>query len=356
MFGRGPVSVSARIPCMAIIEVTEEFVRRQADETTFAQAEALVEQGKVLGGAAAGFGAEANVDGIQVRVRFTRDRLVVRCGCAAAPPAAEPVSSSPRSPVPAATESSESMAGPCIHAVAAALAWVRAGTEVPEPELSSVLEGMDSDWLVEQLIELARDVPGVESRLLEAAQEAGGVGIAAARGAARSEVRILREELNDIIDDLLEDAAGHSHYDEWYPDTDELEELFDEAEELLDAAPDEVRELTDHAITLIERVLDTEIVYGTDPSEALERAQDLHFDACVAGSPDLVALAERLVSGALDSGWGVFDDALPSYGQVLGPVGLARYGELLADADGQASDHLLRGLRERFARVEGTGT
>ena len=48
--------------------------------------------------------------------------------------------------------------------------------------------------------------------------------------------------------------------------------------------------------------------------------------------PDLEALAQRLGTGALESGWGVFRDGPAKYARVLGAAGLARYRELLTNA------------------------
>jgi hypothetical protein len=48
--------------------------------------------------------------------------------------------------------------------------------------------------------------------------------------------------------------------------------------------------------------------------------------------PDPEVLAERLATGALESGWGVFRDGPARYARVLGAAGLARYRELLANA------------------------
>ncbi|HUY50387.1 MAG TPA: hypothetical protein VMV92_32555 [Streptosporangiaceae bacterium] len=67
-------------------------------------------------------------------------------------------------------------------------------------------------------------------------------------------------------------------------------------------------------------------------AEALEKAQDVHLAACEAGTPDPDALAERLATGALESGWGVFRDGPAKYARMLGAAGLARYRELLANA------------------------
>jgi hypothetical protein len=168
-----------------------------------------------------------------------------------------------------------------------------------------------------------------------------------------AEVADLRAAFDEVLRDLGDEARNY--IDEWYPDTEQLEALLDDAEQLADDAPDAVRELADHLIESIARILDFGNCYG-DLTEALGRAEDLHLDACLAGSPDPVLLAERLIRGALDSGWGSFDTALPAYADLLGPTGMARYRELLAQASMQgdkSSDYKLRGLHEELARAEG---
>jgi len=71
---------------------------------------------------------------------------------------------------------------------------------------------------------------------------------------------------------------------------------------------DAVRELADHVITRTERLLNFENCYGKGITQALEKAQDVHLAAYEAGTPDPQALAERLATGALQSGWGVLRD------------------------------------------------
>ena len=83
---------------------------------------------------------------------------------------------------------------------------------------------------------------------------------------------------------------------------------------------------------LAERLLNYENCYGEGITEALEKAQDVHLAACEAGTPDPEALAQRLATGALESGWGVFRDGPAKYAPVLGAAGLARYRELLTNA------------------------
>jgi hypothetical protein len=97
-------------------------------------------------------------------------------------------------------------------------------------------------------------------------------------------------------------------------------------------------------------MLDYENCFGSDLTEALERAQELHLQACRAGSPDVSRLAERLVTGALEGGWGVFTDGIARYADVLGPAGLARCSELLARQTGKR--HGLEELRASRARAE----
>jgi hypothetical protein len=142
----------------------------------------------------------------------------------------------------------------------------------------------------------------------------------------------LRAELDEVLDELEDEASSLGLHDEWYPDGEALDELLDEATELVPDAPDAVRELADHVITRTERLLDYENCYGEGITEALEKAQDVHLAACEAGMPNPEALAERLATGALESGWGVFRDGPAKYAPVLGAAGLARYRELLTNA------------------------
>jgi hypothetical protein len=194
---------------------------------------------------------------------------------------------------------------PCPHAVAVALAWVRTGDD--EGDLAA--------------------------------------------GAAAA-VADLRAEIAEELGGLAEEARRHEHGDEWHPDPADLEELLDEAELLLDEAPDAVRELADDVIEGIEQALDFGTCRGAGLTETLARAQDLHLDACLAGSPDPARLAERLFQGALDSDWDSFDEALPEYAEALGPAGMARYEELLAHATGPASK--LDAMRASLARAQAT--
>lgn len=279
---------------MAIIEVSEDGVRRAAGDQVFGQAREWAD--KVSGLLAGGPVICATVDGVPVSVRILPDGIAGECEC--------PVH------------------GPCAHAVAAMLAWLRTGTDADEPDLPEVLRMQDPDWLATRLAELAAADPALAERLLAEAED----------GEALEEVAGLRAELDEVLDELEDEASSLGLYDEWYPDGEALDELLNEAAEFVPDAPDAVQELADHVITRTERLLNYENCYGEGIAEALEKAQDVHLAACEARSPDPDALAERLATGALESGWGVFRDGPAKYARMLGAAGLARYRELLENA------------------------
>jgi hypothetical protein len=82
----------------------------------------------------------------------------------------------------------------------------------------------------------------------------------------------------------------------------------------------------------------------------LEVAHELHLAACRAAPPDPVALADRLVSARLNTGWDVFTDGPAKYADVLGPAGLVRRTQLLGQQQGNKS-HGLAELRDSLARA-----
>jgi uncharacterized Zn finger protein len=128
---------------MAIIEVSEDGVRRAAGDQVFGQAEEWA--GKVSGLWTGGPVISATVDGVQVSVRIRPDGIAGECGCPAD--------------------------GLCAHAVAAVLAWVRTGTDADEPDLFEVLRMQDPDWLATRLAELAAADPALAGRLLAEAED-----------------------------------------------------------------------------------------------------------------------------------------------------------------------------------------
>src|SRR6266702_311617 len=253
----------------------------------------------------------ATVAGMPVSVRVLEDALAWKCPC----------------PDDA----------PCVHAVAAALAWVRTGTDEETPDLLAVLQGQSTAWLALRLAAIA-DGNAELTRLLLAE---------AADPEVPGALAELRAELESALDAHEDDAAGEAEdgYGEWYPDFEGVEALIEEAGTYLEDAPDELRELADYVITRIERLLDYENCYGSGPTDALEMAHELHLAACRAAPPGPVALADRLVSARLNTGWDVFTDGPAKYADVLGPAGLARCTELLRQQKGKKS-HALDESRE----------
>jgi hypothetical protein len=106
----------------------------------------------------------------------------------------------------------------------------------------------------------------------------------------------------------------------------------------------------DYAITRIDGLLDYENCYGSGPAGALEVAHELHLATCRAPPPDLVALAERLVTARVTTGWDVFTDGPAKYADVLGPTGLVRCTQLLGQQQGNKS-HGLAEPRDSLARA-----
>lgn len=93
--------------------------------------------------------------------------------------------------------------------------------------------------------------------------------------------------------------------------------------------PDAAITLSEYALDLLEASADR-----VDDSEGglwdvLDQAQEIHLVACQAGSPEPLALAERLATRAVNSEYEVFHDALPTYEHLLTPAARDRYRDLL---------------------------
>jgi hypothetical protein len=112
---------------------------------------------------------------------------------------------------------------PCAHAVAAVLAWVRAAED--NEDLDPVAD--------------------------------------------------LFADFDDVLSELADEARACGPGDEWYPDTDDLEDLLDEVEELAGQAPDGLRELTARVIGRLKDILGSGHDQGDDLAEALARVEEL---------------------------------------------------------------------------------
>lgn len=302
---------------VAVIEVSEESLRLIVGDEVLGQAAGLVDGGMVADVRLDGLLVFATVAGTPVSVQVLEDALAWKCPC--------------------------SDDAPCAHAVAAALAWVRTGADQGTHDLLAVLKEQSTAWLALRLAAIA-DGNAELTRLLLAE---------AVDPEVPSALAELRAELESALDAHQGEAAGEAEdgYGEWYPDFEEVEALIEDAGTYREEAPDELRELADYVITRIEGLLDYENCYGSGPTDALEMAHELHLAACRVAPPDPVALADRLVSARLNTGWDVFADGPAKYADVLGPAGLARCAQLLGQQRGRKS-HALAELRESLARAQ----
>src|ERR1700730_18472213 len=121
---------------MAIIEVSEDGVRRAVGGEVFGQAKEWVDKVSEL--RSGGPVISATVAGVPVSVRIRPDGIAGECECPAH--------------------------GLCAHAVAAVLAWMRAGTDADEPDLFEVLRMQDPDRLATRLAGVAGGGPPPPAR------------------------------------------------------------------------------------------------------------------------------------------------------------------------------------------------
>jgi len=152
---------------------------------------------------------------------------------------------------------------------------------------------------------------------------------------------VLRDRLERAIEvgDYVDYGGAYSYFDN-------VGEVLDAVAELVDGGfSDTASTLAEYALELLEGAADRVDDSDGGLREAIGRAEEIHLAACTAGTPDPVALAERLVARALDSDYEVFLTVLPDYEPVLGPAGMARYRDLV---DGRGR-HCRRGSRTTTA-------
>jgi hypothetical protein len=134
--------------------------------------------------------------------------------------------------------------------------------------------------------------------------------------------------LRALIDQAFA-THGFVPYREVYGYVDGIDETIDAVDALLAAGePDAVIDLAEHALEAAEHALEHVDDSGGMMRGVIERLEDLHLRACRDGTPDPIALAERLLHRELQGEWDVFDRAAIGYAGVLGGSGLARYREL----------------------------
>lgn len=292
---------------MAEIAVSERSVRRLADAGSFERGRAYFEAGRVGRFTVDGRAATETVNGTsvyRVRLKITAGGLDGECSC---PYGQEGVF--------------------CKHCVAAALAWVEAGGTAAELQaqpvtdegLHAFLRAQDPAWLADELLAAARADPLLRARL---------------EVAAGADARVAYDDwaLRQLLERAIEigDFVGYRDAYAYFQD---VSEALDAVAELIDTGfPDAAAQLAEYALALLEDA--AALVDDSDGGlrAAIEQAEQIHLDACAAGDPDPVRLAELLVHRALVSDHEVFLTALSDYEPVLGPIGMARYSELVESA------------------------
>jgi len=218
----------------------------------------------------------------------------------------------------------------CKHCVATGLAWVQAAMADPsatgvadaadptDDDLRNFLLTQEREWLADLLLEAAAEDPVLRARLLVSA---------GAEAVESLDLSDFEAELEQAI--LIEDFVDWRGTATYLRDVD-VDVALGRVEDLIEAGfTDAAIALCEHALVLLEESV--EMIDDSDGGmkEAIGRAEQIHLRACLEGSPDRVALAERLADWALRSKWEVFLDAVPRYAGVLGPDGLARFRQIV---------------------------
>jgi uncharacterized Zn finger protein len=130
------------------------------------------------------------------------------------------------------------------------------------------------------------------------------------------------------IDDAAE-PDGFVDYQAAYGYPQGVNDVIDSLEELLSQGhAAEVTQLTEYALSVVERALHSMDDSDGYMSDIFGRLHNLHRNACEQGNPDVEALARRLFKHELSSDWEVFRGAAATYADILGEAGLAVYQQL----------------------------
>jgi uncharacterized Zn finger protein len=215
----------------------------------------------------------------------------------------------------------------CKHCVAASLAWLgrprRNGNgskgstkkSAAANKLRAQLLDLDKNALVELLtLEAARNPDFRDRLLLNAAQQNG----------KPPDFAAFRTALDKAI--AHRDAEISGRMPEYRR---RIEGVLDSINNLLEQGhANEVRELAERGLVQMEIVME----YGDDSYGSLRRivarVEEMHLAACLAGKPDLPALAKILFELEIKSSWEVLHHAAATYADVLGKKGLAEYRKI----------------------------
>ena len=239
----------------------------------------------------------------------------------------------------------------CKHCVAVGLRWLQGdpgGVGPDDQELRAYLQGLGVDGLVDLVLEQARTDQRFGERLSARALRAadGAVDLGSVRALLDRAMRV----------------RGYVDYREAWAFFQAVDEVIDAVADLLDEGhADAVVELCEYAVGLVDGLVGEVDDSDGGTMEALARLEELHLTACKSSAVDPVVLAERLFSMAMASELDAFSEAPQRYAEILRPVGLARFGELVETAWAKGEDDeedgesrwLLGSWAEQLARQAG---
>jgi uncharacterized Zn finger protein len=286
--------------------LSRRSIRARAGESYFARGEKYFEEGRVQGLTEYRGQVVAKVAGTEdyrVKLWAERGRLGYSCSC----------------PVGDDGEF-------CKHCVAVALAWLeepggkgkRDKSKKSAATLEDVrafLEQQDNGRLVEMLLNEALESDSLRERLfLETARmNPELIDLATYRRSIKNATRA-----NDYVD--YYSAGGYARG---------VHRVIESVASLLDDGHAvEVIELTEYALSQIEKSLGYIDDSDGHMGGCINELQELHHRACQQAKPDAVALARRLFEWEMRSEWGFFGGAAVTYADVLGETGLTEYRRL----------------------------
>jgi len=310
----------------------EELLAELAGPASFARGVQYAADGAVVRLRVVGDVVEATVQGTHAyRVRLSVDAGgQVECSCSC----------------PAAADGAC-----CKHCVAVGLQWLQGdpvGGGSDEQVLRAYLHGLGVDGLVDLVVEQAdrdhRFGEWLAGQVLRAA--AGPFDVGACRALLERAMRV----------------RGYVDYREAWGFFQGVEEAIDVVADLLeDGHAEAVVELCEYAVELLGAIAGQVDDSDGGTMETLARLEELHLTACEGSAVDPVVLAERLFSMAMASELDAFSQAPQRYAEILGPAGLARFGELVEAAWAKGEDDkedgesrwLLGSWAEQLAREAG---
>jgi uncharacterized Zn finger protein len=210
----------------------------------------------------------------------------------------------------------------CKHCVAVALAWlasgegqVKANRQSPSDDnLRSFLEQQEKQKLIEiVLLEASENRPLRDRLTLEAARlSSSGV-----------DLSIFRKSIAAALHTGRVDYYSMGRYAR------RVQRVIESVAELLnDGHAKAVVQLTEFALSKLERAIGEVDDSDGHMGEIASSLQELHFSACEQAKEDPVVLATRLFAWELSSDWDIFSGAAAVYADVLGRRGLEHYRRL----------------------------